>query len=229
MSRYFSEATFRFLRQLARHNSREWFQSHRHAYETHVREPFLQLIGDLQPALAAISPHFRADPRPRGGSLFQIQRDTRYAADKSPYKTWQGARLFHARRRELEATPSFYVHVAPDECFVGAGLWHPEPAIQRRVREFILDNPAGWGRAAHATAFSRRYALDDSEMLKRVPGEVPVDFQWREDLRHRNFVAWRPLEAATVTGPRLRSTLERDLTALGPFVDYLCAALDLEF
>jgi uncharacterized protein (TIGR02453 family) len=229
VSGYFSDASFRFLRQLARHNTRDWFHAHRGDYETHVREPFLRLIGDLQPALAKVSPHFVADPRPRGGSLFQIQRDTRFAADKSPYKTWQGARLFHVRRRELDATPSFYVHIAVDECFIGAGLWHPQPAVQRRVRQFILDNPAGWGQAAHAPAFERRYALDDTEMLKRAPADVAEDFPWRDDLRHHNFVAWRPLDASTVTGPRLRATLARDLAALAPFVDYLCAALDLEF
>lgn len=229
MSTYFSAATMRFLRGLARHNTREWFHAHRADYETHVREPFLRLIGDLQPALAVVSTQFVADPRPRGGSLFQIQRDTRFSSDKSPYKPWQGARLYHQRRRELDATPSFYLHIAPGECFIGAGLWHPEPIVQRRVRQFILDNPAAWERAAHAPAFRRRYDLDDSEMLKRVPADVPADFRWRDDLRHRNFVALRPLDADTVTGPRLRAVLARDLAALGPFVDYLCAALDLEF
>src|SRR3546814_1379392 len=54
-------------------------------------------------------------------SLFRLQRDTRFASDKSPYKGWQGARLFHYRRREL-AAPSFYIHLEPGECFVGAGL-----------------------------------------------------------------------------------------------------------
>ncbi|RZA34408.1 MAG: DUF2461 domain-containing protein, partial [Lysobacteraceae bacterium] len=49
------------------------------------------------------------------------------------------------------------------------------------------------------------------------------------DLKHRNFVFWRSLDNETVTGPRLRQVLAADVAALGPFVDYLCAALDLEF
>ena len=228
MASYFSDKSFRFLRGIARHNERAWFQAHKGEYEAHVREPFQRLLGDLQPALAAISPHYRSDPRTVGGSMFRIQRDTRFAHDKTPYKGWQGARLFHYRRREV-AAPSFYIHLEPGDCFVGAGLWHPETHTQRKVRQFIFENPAGWAAAAHAPAFGKRYALGSDDMLVRTPHGFPPDFEWIDDLRRRNFTALRAFDDATMTGPRLRQAIERDLAALAPFVDYLCAALDLEF
>jgi uncharacterized protein (TIGR02453 family) len=228
MSSYFSDKTFRFLRSLARNNNREWFLAHKPDYESHVRGPFQKLLLDLQPALAEVSPHFRAEPKTVGGSLFRIQRDTRFSGNKAPYKSWQGARLFHARGREL-AAPSFYLHLQPGECFVGAGLWHPEPVTQRRIRQFIVDNPGSWKSAAHAPAFRRRYELASDEMLVRPPRGFPPDFEFIDDLRHRNFVAVRAIDDAVMTGPRLRQVLAADLTALAPFVDYLCAALDLEF
>ncbi len=228
MAAYFSPKSFAFLRGLARHNDRAWFHAHKADYEAHVRGPFLRLVADLQPALAAISPHYRADPRPMGGSLFRIHRDTRFASDKSPYKGWQGARLYHYRRREV-AAPSFYLHLEPGASFVGAGLWHPETHTQRKVRQFIFDNPAAWAAAAHAAPFRRRFELGAEDMLVRMPPGYPADFAFADDLRRRNFVALRPLDDAAMAGPRLRAALERDLQALAPFVDYLCAALDLEF
>lgn len=228
MSTYFTDKTFRFLQSLARNNERAWFHAHKPDYEAHVRTPLQRLVTDIQPALAEVSLHFRADPRTVGGSLYRIQRDTRFANDKRPYKTWQGARLFHARRKEL-ASPLYYLHIQPGECFVGAGIWRPESPTLRRIRQFIVDNPAAWKAAAHAPAFRRRYALDDEDMLVRPPRGFPADFPFLDDLRHRSFVAWRPLDDATVTGPRLRQVLARDLRELAPFVDYLCAALDLEF
>lgn len=228
MITYFSDKSFKFLRALARHNERAWFHAHKADYESFVRAPFQQLLVDLQPALAQASLHYRAEPKAVGGSLFRIHRDTRFANDKSPYKSWQGARLFHERRRELPA-PSFYLHLQPGHCFVGAGLWHPETATQRRVRQFIFDNPAGWKKAAHAPAFRRRYDLESGETLVRPPRGFPPDFVFIDDLRHKNFVAMRDLDDTVMTGPRLRQTLEKDLQALAPFVDYLCAALDLEF
>lgn len=228
MSSYFSDKSFRFLRALARHNDRPWFHAHKADYETHVRGPFQRLLGDLQPALSAISAHYHADPRAVGGSLFRIQRDTRFAHDKAPYKGWQGARLFHDRRREV-AAPSFYIHLEPGECFVGAGLWHPETHTQRKVRQFIFDNPGSWKKAAHAPAFLKRYHHGSEDMLVRNPHGFPADFAFIDDLRRRNFNATRVIDDATMTGPRLRQALEHDLAALAPLVDYLCASLDLEF
>ena len=228
MTAYFSDASFKFLRGLARHNDKTWFNDHRDQYETHVKQPFLQLLTDLQGDLAQVSPHFRSDPKTVGGSLFRIYRDARYSTDKSPYKPWQGARLYHERRKQV-AAPSFYIHLQPGESFVGAGLWHPEPDTQRRVRQFIFDNPAAWKQAAHASAFRRRFEFEEGEKLTRPPRGFPADFEFIDDLKHRNFVFWRSLDDATMTGPRLRKTIATDIAALAPFVDYLCAALDLEF
>lgn len=228
MSSYFSDRSFRFLRALARNNARTWFHAHKADYDAHVREPMQRLVADLQPDLAAVSPHFRADPRTVGGSLYRIQRDTRFASDKRPYKTWQGARLYHERRREL-ASPLFYLHLEPGNCFVAAGLWRPESPTLRRVRQFIVDNPAGWEAAAHAPAFRRRYPMDDEDMLVRPPRGFPPDFPRADDLRRKSFVAWRALDDATMAGPRLRQVVAKDLQGLAPLVDYLCAALDLEF
>ena len=228
MTTYFSDASFKFLRALARNNDKTWFNAHKPQYEDHVRQPFLRLLTDLQPDLAQISGYFRADPRTVGGSLFRIYRDARFSNDKSPYKPWQGARLFHERRKQV-AAPSFYVHLQPGQCFVGAGLWHPEPPTQRRVRQFIFDNPGSWKAAAHAPKFRKRFEFESSEVLSRPPRGFPADFEMIEDLKHRNFVFSRHLEDADMTGPRLRQNLAADLVALGPFVDYLCAALDLEF
>ena len=228
MSTYFSEASLKFLRGLARNNSREWFHAHKADYEAYVRGPFQRLLIDLQPALADVSPHYRAEPKTVGGSLFRIQRDTRFANDKAPYKAWQGARLFHERGRQVEA-PSFYLHLQPGGCFVGAGLWHPQPDTLRGLRQFLLDNPGSWKAAAHDTKFRKRFDLDDSERLTRAPRGFPTDFEFADDLRRKNFVAFRAIDDEVMTGPRLLKTLATDLPGLAPFTDYLCAALDLEF
>jgi len=224
---HFTAATFTFLRQLERHNARDWFKAHQTAYERDVRAPFLALIEALAPALTTISPHFRADARKVGGSLFRIQRDTRFAHDKQPYKTWAGARLFHLRHRERDA-PSFYIHIQPGDCFVGAGIWHPEPATLKRIRAFIADNPAAWKRAVHSPAFSHRYAFW-GERLTRAPQGYAADHPLIADLKLKNYAAGCALSEALVLSPRLRTHIATHLQTLAPLVDYLCAALDLEF
>lgn len=228
MSHYFTRESLDFLARLAANNRSEWFNAHKHEYESHVRGPFQRLLLDLQPILAGISPHFRAEPKAVGGSLFRIRRDTRYASDKSPYKPWQGARLYHARHRQVPA-PAFYLHLQPGASFVAAGLWHPETSVLRQVRQFIFENPDSWMRSAHSPALHPGFALESEEMLKRPPAGFPADFAHIDDLRHRNFVLSRPLRDAEMTGKGLLPMLQKDLAQLAPFVDYLCAALDLDF
>ena len=224
---YFHDKTFKFLRALARNNSREWFHEHKAEYDAHLRGPFLQLITDLQPDLLGISEHYRADPRGVGGSLFRIHRDTRFSNDKTPYKTWSGARFAHVRHKQVDA-PSFYLHIQPGNCFVGAGLWHPEPDSQRRIRQFIFDNPGSWKAAVHAPAFKRKFSMD-GESLVRPPRGFPAEHELIEDIKRKNFVAMATLDDAVVLGPALRKSVAAQFTSLAPLVDYLCAALDLEF
>lgn len=223
----FTPATFRFLRALARNNNRTWFKTHQAAYERDVREPYLQLIADLQGPVAKISRHFRADPRKVGGSLFRIQRDVRFTHDKAPYKTWADARISHERRREI-AAPSFYLHIAPGDCFIGAGLWHPENHTLRNIRNFIVDNPAAWNRAAHGRAFRQHYDFW-GESLTRAPQGFPPDHPLIEDLKRKSFAAGVGFEDTLACSPRLHAFVVAHFRRLAPLVDYLCAAQNLEF
>jgi uncharacterized protein (TIGR02453 family) len=227
MATYFTDKTFKFLRALARNNNREWFHDHRAEYEANLRGPFQALITDLQPDLLAVSEHYRADPKGVGGSLFRIHRDTRFSNDKTPYKTWSGARFFHERSKQTEA-PSFYLHVQPGNCFIGGGIWHPQPEAQRKIRQFIFDNPGTWKAAVHSPAFKRKYTLD-GDSLVRPPRGYPADHELIEDFKRKDFVATLALEDSVVLGPRLRQTVAANFVAMAPMVDYLCAALDLEF
>jgi len=224
---YFSKATFTFLRALARNNNREWFKAHQSAYDHDVRDPFLALIADLQTPLARISPHLCADPRKSGGSLFRIYRDTRFANDKTPYKTWAGARFFHERRREIES-PSFYLHIQPGDCFVGGGIWHPEPPTLKRIRDFLVDNPAAWKRATHAKAFRERFEFW-GESLSRPPRGYDSQHELIEDLKRKNFAAGKGFDDALACSDQLLPTIVATFKQLAPTIDYLCAALDLEF
>lgn len=79
MPRYFTTKTFAFLKDLEANNDRDWFKANQARYESDVREPALDFIDDFAERLVRISPHFVADARKQGGSLFRIHRDTRFS------------------------------------------------------------------------------------------------------------------------------------------------------
>ena len=226
-SSYFTPATFRFFRALDRHNNREWFHAHKDDYERHVREPFLQFISDLREPLAKISPHYQADVRKNGGSLFRVYRDTRYSHNKLPYKPWQGARLGHERRREIEA-PSFYLHLQPGDCFAGGGMWHPEPDALKHVREFMVDNPAAWKRATRSKTFREHMQLG-GESLVRAPRGYDPEHELIDDLKRKSFVASAGCSEELVCSNQLLAWTVATFKHAAPLVDYLCAAQELEF
>ena len=223
----FTAATFRFLRELAANNRRDWFAANRSRYEEVVRQPFLRLIADLQAPLTRLSPHYLADPRPQGGSLFRVHRDTRYARDKSPYKSWASARLFHERARSTES-PSFYIHIEPEHCFVGGGLWHPQPETVKRVREFLVDNPEAWKKATRSKKFVAGFVLG-GESLVRPPRGFDAAHELIVDLKRKDFIATCDFPETLATSAELMPFLVGRLNGLAPMIDYLCAALDLEF
>jgi uncharacterized protein (TIGR02453 family) len=224
---YFSPASFRFLRALDRNNSREWFQAHKAEYERDVRDPFLALITDLQAPLTKISPHYRADPRKSGGSLFRIYRDTRFSNNKLPYKPWQGARFFHERRHEIPA-PSFYVHIQPGDCFAGGGMWHPEPDALKRIRDFLADNPAAWKKATQSKAFRDHFTFW-GEVLSRPPRGFDPSHELIEDIKRKDFAAGEGFDEKLACSTELLPWLLETYKRIAPMIDYLCASQELEF
>src|SRR5262245_16529190 len=116
MPAYFKPALFKFLKDLAKNNNRPWFEENKARFERDVRDPLLSFIGDFASPLAKISKHYLADPRPSGGSMFRIYRDTRFAKDKSPYKTHVAAHFRHSAGKDVHA-PGFYVHLEPGQVF----------------------------------------------------------------------------------------------------------------
>jgi uncharacterized protein (TIGR02453 family) len=220
----FTPALFEFLAQLAAHNDRDWFAAHREEYERHCKAPAMTFVQDVAPRLAAISRHFVADPR---RSLFRIHRDTRFSADKSPYKTHVGIQLRHASGKDAHA-PGFYVHLAPGDVFVGLGMWHPEPAIASVIREAIAADPKPWARASQGPKV--RGVLEPwGESLKRPPRGFAADHPCLEDLKRKDFVLGRSLTERAAVRPGFLDAVIDCFERGAPYMAFLCHAVDAAF
>lgn len=223
--RYFTPHTMTFLRKLANNNERDWFERNKQIYEEVVRQPALQFITDMADDLAMLSPHFLAQPKKVGGSLMRIYRDVRFARDKRPYKTNIGIQFRHELGRDVHA-PGFYVHIEPGECFVGVGIWRPEPVALGKVRDAIAEQGKKWLAVVNDKTFHKRYRLS-GEALSRPPRGYAKDHPLIEDIRRKDFIAISGLEQATVLSPRLQQQVLARFKAAEGFMQFLCRALDL--
>jgi uncharacterized protein (TIGR02453 family) len=195
-----------------------------------VREPALDFIQDFGPRLTRISPHFTADARTVGGSLMRPYRDTRFSKDKTPYKTNVGIQFRHDAGRDSHA-PGYYVHLEPNACFVGVGMWHPETPVAREIRQAINDDPSGWRKATKGKAFTNSWSIDqdDDEMLKRVPPDLDPNHPYAKDLRMKSFVAGATVSEQTVTLAGFDTRLIAMFDKATVFTAFICRAIGLPF
>lgn len=223
----FPQDTLQFLTELRANNNKAWFHDNKPRYETLVREPALAFIESMAPGLAEISPHFRAIPKRVGGSLMRVYRDTRFARDKTPYKTNIGIQFRHELGRDVHA-PGFYLHIEPEGCFVGAGIWRPESKTLNRIRSFMDDNPAAWKRALQAPEFARHFSLE-GDRLKRPPRGFAADHPLIDDLKRKDFIALKPIDAERIHSASLPRLVLRDFRAADALMRYLCTAINVNY
>ena len=224
---YFEPSLFRFLKQLVRNNNRAWFRDNKTRYEKEVLEPSLGFIRAFRPRLKKISAYFTAIDRRSGGSLMRVYRDTRFHGAGEPYKTNVGIQFRHELGRDIHA-PGFYVHLEPGACFLAAGLWRPESAILRQVREAIVDNPARWKRARHDKKFRSSFLLD-GDSLKKCPLGFSVDHPCIEDLRRTDFIAVAHLEDSATLQTEFINYVTQAFITTKPFMRFLCDAINIPF
>lgn len=224
--RAFEPTIFQFLEELADNNNRPWFQENKHRYEAEVFEPAMAFIRAFRPRLAKLSPYFVAADRRVGGSLMRVYRDTRFFQGE-PYKTNVGIQFRHEMGRDVHA-PGFYVHIAPGECFLAMGVWHPDRETLAKIRQAIVERPDRWRRAARSKEFCARFELS-GESLARAPRGFPADHPLVDDLRRTDFVGYCDMTEKEVLSARFPNRVAESFAASRPLVRFLCEALRLPF
>jgi uncharacterized protein (TIGR02453 family) len=223
----FGPETIRFLEELRANNNREWFNANKGRYEEDVLDVALRFIQLMHDPLSEFAPHFTAVPKRMGGSLMRVYRDTRFSKDKTPYKTNIGIQFRHERAKDVHS-PGYYVHIDPDQVFLGAGMWRPPSDALRGIRERIVAKPAEWERALNDKAFARSFEMG-GETLTRPPRGFAKDHPLVEDLKRKDFIAVSHLSPDDALAPRFQEKVETVFKAATPYMQFLCRAVNVPF
>jgi uncharacterized protein (TIGR02453 family) len=184
-----------FYEELAANNTRDWWQANKARYEREVRAPLEHLLEDLRPEFGE-------------AKVFRPNRDTRFARDKSPYKTNAAAVIGQAH----EGVGTYYLSVSAEGLMVGGGAYMPAPDQLARLRQAIDDDKTG----PELEAIVAGIRLKDGEIgahdeLKTAPRGYPADHPRIELLRFKGIIGWWDHEP----GPWLHSIAARDRVAEG--------------
>ncbi len=213
----FSAQSLKFLRDLKKHNDRDWFQPRKPLYEEHVKAPMLELIESVNRELAATAPAFVTEPKK---ALFRMYRDTRFAHDKTPYKTNTSA-LFWQQRADRKGGAVLYISLSAAEAVVAAGSYMPTPPELLALRQHIAEDHARLTKILKAKALRECFGDLRGDLLQRAPKGFAADHQAVELLKRKQWLLRTALDPQlAITDAFVPEVLKR-IRLLIPFVTFL--------
>jgi len=218
--------TLKFLSQLKKNNSKTWFDSHRMQYEAGRIDfsNFIQLVIDaLQKTDTTITGLTAKDCQ------FRINRDIRFSKDKRPYKENFGAFICRGGKKSIYA--GYYFHLAPGNSFMGGGLWHPEPANLKKVRQEIDYNWSEFQSILKNKNFKKVFGdlyKGEDVSLKRMPKGYEEDNAAIDYLKLQSLIAEAKIADEDLTKSSLHKKTIAAFEALQPLLNFINRSLDGE-
>ena len=215
--------TLKFINGLKNNNNREWFEKHRPQYEA-ARidfQNFIQLvIEDLQRDDNTITGTVAKE------CLFRINRDVRFAKDKSPYKTNFGASIKMGGKKSPFA--GYYFHLEPGASFIGGGLWMPDAADVKKVRQEIdysLDEFLGIiGSKEFKSVYTDLFKGPDISLVT-APKGYEKDHPAISYLKLKSFIAETAVSDDELTKATLHKKTVGAFRTLLPFIRFINRAI----
>jgi uncharacterized protein (TIGR02453 family) len=213
--RGFPPEALAFLRTLKRNNRREWFQPRKHLFEQHVKGPMIELVDALNLNLAKFAADHMNDP---GKAIYRFYRDTRFSADKSPYKDHIAA-IFPRRGHAKHVSAGFYIGVSQEGVEIAGGIYMPGPPELLAIRTWLAENHVKFGKAAKGP--EKLMGKLHGTTLQRVPKGFPADHPAAELLKMKQWLYYTVLEPSAATSPTLVTEVTKRFRAMAPVIELL--------
>lgn len=217
------ELVLHFLKQIKDNNHKEWFDAHKDEYltATSIFNDFVeQLILGISTFDASVKGLTVKD------CTYRFYRDVRFSPNKQPYKTHFGAYIAPYGKKSGYA--GYYFHVEPlgngflNGSQLDAGLYLPQPAILKSVREEISLNGDGFLKAVGK---SKEMTLDHSAALKKVPRGFSPQSPYADYLKLKNFLLGKEVNDQFLLDKNLLSSTLEIFRSSAPFVIWLNKAV----
>ncbi|MEO8173245.1 MAG: DUF2461 domain-containing protein [Sediminibacterium sp.] len=212
-------SSFQFLKELKKHNNREWFTQHKERYQTELQK--IEFFAEE--LLKRMKQHDRIDTMSGKKALHRIYRDIRFSSDKTPYKTnWSGG--FHRGGAQLRG--GYYFRFQPGgQSLIAGGFWGPNPRDLKLIRdEFAFDDKPI--RAILSLPEIKSFFRGLSgEKLKTVPRGYDPRHNAADLLGYKQFILERKFTDNEVLSKDFIDNAVSTMRALQPFFDYMSHAL----
>lgn len=159
----FSEKSFSLLQELSANNNRDWYRAHRAQIETHLREPFAEVLRQVSNRLDGTKIPLRGGPE----TMFKMNRDVRFSKDKRPYRESVAA-LLTPSGTKAEAEGVVYAELNAQGGWAGGGFYKMPTKQLNVIRDHIVAFPDEWLETVE-TVRARGADLFEDDRLKGMP------------------------------------------------------------
>ncbi|MEA4885443.1 MAG: DUF2461 domain-containing protein [Bacteroides graminisolvens] len=212
---------FQFLKDLSENNNREWFQEHRAEYEV-VREEFEKLLAAAITRISMFDESIRS-VQPKD-CTYRIYRDTRFSADKTPYKTHLGGYI-NAKGKKSDHC-GYYIHLEPGNCMLAGGSYCPPPNILKALRQSIYENIDEYVSIVEDPSFKQYFPVIGESFLKTAPKGFPKDFKHIDYLKCKDFTCAYKVDDSFFMDVNWLDKMEEVFVQLKRFSDFTNFTID---
>ncbi|MEO9004865.1 MAG: DUF2461 domain-containing protein [Ginsengibacter sp.] len=220
-----SSATLGFLKSLQKNNNKAWFDENRDKY-IKVKNEFELFVAALLQKMSLVDNDL-ISLKPKQ-CTFRINRDIRFSKNKTPYKVGLGASLNREGKKSIYA--GYYFHLQPGgNSFAGGGLWMPESAGLKKLRQEIDYCFPEFNKIIHASPFQKQYGAlerDEKQMLVNVPRGYDKENPAANFLKMKSFVATKNISDSDILQSDLIKEVTQAFNALMPLIKFINRALE---
>jgi len=216
------ELILKFLKDIAKHNDRSWFEKHKPTY-LECKQRYEDFVASLLQELIKFDEGL-AGLNPKKLPL-RIYRDVRFSKDKRPYKTNMGAGF--SPKGKMEQEPGYYLHIEPgNKSMIAGGLYMPDPANLANVRQEIDYNAAALKKIIDNKKFKTAFGgFSQENKLKTVPKGYPKDHPDIELLKLKSFVVVHSFTDKEVLDKKFLKNVVAVAKMIKPLNDFLKEAI----
>ena len=219
--------TLNFLKDLKSNNSKEWLDENRKVYEN-AKNDILNLTAEL---ITCVSENDKTisnallDPKK---CITRLNRDLRFAKDKTPYKT--DYYIVLNKKGKNSACAFYYLHIEPGDCFVGGGVYNPQPAELKKIRNEINFFYEEWNEIISDKTFKKVFpsGIHNSGVLTKIPKEFNEPNQASEFLKMKGFYTMEKISDTEITSKETFEKIKISMNATKKLVDFLNRAIETE-
>ncbi|MBC7450102.1 MAG: DUF2461 domain-containing protein [Cytophagales bacterium] len=211
-----------FLKKLKKNNSKEWFDANRPAYEK-AKNEVKELVGEVLAKVAVFDPSIAS--LEVKDCMFRINRDVRFAKDKSPYKTNMAFMIAPRGKKSIKSC--YYFHIEPGNCFVAGGIYMPLPEHLKLLRQEV-DYSGDELKKLFASKEFKKYftGFEEEAKLVRMPQGYTEDHVYSEWLKLKSFTVTSPFDDVLLSNKDIVKQITDPFMQLYKLNQFLNKALD---